>query len=287
VKSSELNRSTNKEDKMHFQYIDEAGSTGADLQNKQQPVFVMSSLIVSDEKWKKTDRMVQNVLKEYFGHEPEEGFELHAEELLSPNGDGPFKGHDREKRNGLVKELLTLITNRGHAIFISSIYKQKLKDIDTPNQEFGFDWFYPWQISFDAHLTMFEEFLRSPRTGSTSTGLVIIDHDDDCFDFLRSHANLRQRSKGWRELKKVVEIGYSVSSHANPMIQLSDLIVFTMKKFYETKIDFSSKWPKEAHTFFQDCKDIIWSKVVFKNLSFNKLKVKDTYISFLKEIRKP
>ena len=272
---------------MHFQYIDEAGSTGADLKNKQQPVFVMSSLIVSDEKWKKTERMLRRVLKDYFGNEPEEGFELHAEELLSPKGEGPFKGHDREDRNGLAKELLTLISERGHSIFISYIYKQKLKSIEPPDQDFGFDWLFPWEVSFDAHLTMFEEFLRSKRTGSTSTGLVIIDHDDDYFDFLRSHAQLRQRSKGWRELKKIVEIGYSVSSHANPMIQLSNLVVFTMKKYFETKIEFSSKWPKDAHTFYQDCKDIIWKKVVFKNLSFKKLNVKDSYINFLKEIRKP
>jgi len=271
---------------MHFQYIDEAGSTGADLKNRQQPVFIMSSLIVSDEKWKKTERMAQKVLNEYFGAELEENFELHAEELLSPNGDGPFRGHDREKRNVLAKELLTLIAERGHSIFITHIYKQKLENIKPPNQDFGFDWRYPWQISFDTHLTMFEEFLRSKRTGSTSTGLVIIDHEDDCFDFLRSHAQMRQHCRGWRELKKIVEIGYSVSSHSNPMIQLSDLVAFTMKKYFETKIDFSSKWPTEAHTFFQVCKDIIWPKVIFKNLSFGKLNVKDTYITFLKEIRK-
>ena len=134
---------------------------------------------------------------------------------------------------------------------------------------------------------MFEEFLRSSRTGNTSTGLVIIDHEDNGFDFLRVHANARQQAKGWRELKKVVEIGYSVSSHSNPMIQLVDLIAYIFKKHSELQISISSKWPIEAREFYEECKEIIWANVVFKKLSFRKLNTKESYIDFAKEIRKP
>lgn len=272
---------------MHFQYIDEAGSTGADLSCSQQPVFVMSSLLVSDEKWKKTEREASKIIESFFGSKIPDNFELHGEELLSPNGDGPFSGRSREDRNDLALELLKLINRRGHSVFLTYIYKSKVELIEQPKDDFGFDWNYPWQVSFDAHLTMFEEFLRSKRTGQSSTGLVIIDHEDSGFNFTRKQSNLRQREKGWRELKKIVEIGYSVSSHANPMIQLSDLIAFSMKKYFESKISFSDAWPNEASRFFESCKEAIWEKVVFKNLSFQKLNVKPTYVDYLKNIRKP
>jgi hypothetical protein len=272
---------------MHFQYIDEAGSTGADLANPEQPVFIMASLIVSDEKWKKTERLMQEIIRRYFDENLPAKFELHSNELLSPTGTGPFRDHLRKKRNDLAKALLRLISERGHSIFLTTIFKERLNISSPPELEYGFDWKHPWQVSFDLHLTMFEEFLRSSRTGNTSTGLVIIDHEDDGFDFLRVHANARQQAKGWRELKKVVEIGYSVSSHSNPMIQLVDLIAYIFKKHSELKISISSKWPIEAREFYEECREIIWANVVFKNLSFQKLNTKESYIDFAKEIRKP
>lgn len=79
---------------MHFLYIDEAGSTGGDLKAAQQPVFVMASLVVSDEKWRRANQAVRDKLEDYLGEAIAPGFELHAYELLSPNGDGPFSGHD-------------------------------------------------------------------------------------------------------------------------------------------------------------------------------------------------
>jgi hypothetical protein len=67
----------------------------------------------------------------------------------------------------------------------------------------------------------------------------------------------------------VMEIGYSAVSHANPMIQLSDLIAFTMKKKRAmSQAGYGSKWPGPAHTFFKQCHDAVWPRVEFKMLHF-------------------
>lgn len=272
---------------MHFLYIDEAGNTGADLTAVQQPVFVMASLVVSDEKWRKTTRMVRGVLEEYFGEPTPPGFELHACELLSPEGDGPFAGHEREKRNGLALDLLKLIGERGHYVFHVPIYKTKLQATEAPEKDFGFNWHHPWHYGFAMQVTMFEEFLRSPATGATSTGLAIVDHEDGYVEFVREHTGNRQASTGWRQLKKVVEIGYSASSHANPLIQLTDLVAFALKKYYELGTPLSEPWPEPARAFFTDCKQAIWPRVKFKNPSFNRLNVHATMIEHAKSVRKP
>lgn len=39
---------------MQFHYLDEAGCKGGNLSDRQQPVFVLGGLSVSDEKWIKT-----------------------------------------------------------------------------------------------------------------------------------------------------------------------------------------------------------------------------------------
>lgn len=272
---------------MHFLYIDEAGSTGADLAEAQQPVFVMAAIVVSDEKWRKTSEAIRKALTKSFGVELASDFELHACQLLSPNGDGPFAGRSRAGRNALALELLSLIGTRGHYVFQVPVYKASLARLPVPTRNWGFNWQHPWQFSFAFQATMFEEFLRGPSTGSSSTGLAIVDHEESCVQFVRAHTAERQAETGWRQLKKVVEIGYSAASHANPLIQLTDLTAFTLKKFYELNTPLAASWPQAAKDFFTECRDVIWPRVKFKNPSFTKLNVHASLIDHARSVRTP
>jgi GR25 family glycosyltransferase involved in LPS biosynthesis len=84
-----------------------------------------------------------------------------------------------------------------------------------------------------------------------------------------------------------VEIGYSASSHANPLIQLTDLAAFTLKKYYELETSAAVHWPKAARDFFELCKNTIWPRVMFKNPSFTKLNVLSSLLDHAKAVRKP
>jgi len=269
---------------MHFLYIDEAGTSGTNLTDSQQPVFVMAGVLVSDEKWRKTELAVASTLSVAFKGIMPPNFELHAHQLLSPKGEGPFEGWERERRNKLASDLLTILTTEKHSVFIQIIHKKKMGEVLPPPDDYGFNWNNPWELGFHCFLTKFEEFLRSPKTGRTSSGLVIIDHDDQLMGVVRGHSKKRQQAKGWRELKKVVEIGYSAASHANPMVQLTDLVAFTMKKWAESQIEFSAQWPSEAHEVYQQYRTQIWSRTQFKELRFNMLKVPSAFTTYLTEL---
>jgi hypothetical protein len=272
---------------MHFLYVDEAGNTGADLTSVQQPVFVMAALVVSDEKWRKSRAAIQDRLHEFFGGVLPGGFELHSNELLGPNGDGPFVGRSREERNALAIDLLRLIETRGHYVFQVSIYKDKLQHQPSPASDFGFAWKHPWQFAFDMIMTMFEDFLRGPGTGQSSAGLAIVDHEDEYVAFVRAHTARRQSATGWRKLRKVVEIGYSAASHANALIQLTDLVAFTRKKYLELQTGMATAWPDEAVAFFTQCHDTTWPRVRYKNLAFGQLNVHCSATDHAKAIRSP
>jgi hypothetical protein len=272
---------------VHFLYIDEAGSTGADLTNQQQPVFVMAGLVVSDEKWRKTRGMIQERLEQFFDGALPGGFELHSNALLGPNGEGPFAGRSREERNQLALDLLSLIEERGHYIFQVPVYKAKLQHQECPANNFGFDWKHPWQFGFEMIMTMFEDFLRGPQTGQSSAGLVIIDHEDQFVAFVREHTARRQAATGWRQLRKVVEIGYSAASHANPLIQLTDLVAFTRKKYLELGTEMAAAWPPGAVEFFTQCHNKVWPRVKYKNLAFGALNVHCSATDHAKAIRSP
>ena len=83
---------------MHFYYLDESGCTGRDLQNKEQPIFVLGGLSVRDKGWNVTQEKLAQIIDNYFEGSIPEGFELHATDLLSMNGDGFFFRHERNKR---------------------------------------------------------------------------------------------------------------------------------------------------------------------------------------------
>jgi hypothetical protein len=113
-----------------------------------------------------------------------------------------------------------------------------------------------------------------------------IDHDAQYLQVIRAHARDRQLSKGWMETRKVMEIGYSAVSHENPMVQLTDLVAFTMKRWAMSQAGYGKRWPTAAHDFVNQCHDLIWPRVEFKALSFPSLKVPAAFTEYLKEVRK-
>ena len=272
---------------MHFLYIDEAGNSGANLHDADQPVFVMAGLVVSDEKWQGTKAAIEAKLLTFFEGVLPPNFELHACDLLSPHGTGPFAGLDRGTRKALALDLLNLVTERSHALLLVPIYKASLAQRPAPPAQFGFNWKHPWEFGFGLMLTMFEDFLRSPATGRSSAGLAIVDHEPQYVAFVRRHTSNRQASTGWREVRKVVEIGYSATSHANPLIQLTDLVAFTYKKYLELETPKATAWPEPAREFFTQCKESIWGRVKLKQLCFQRLNVPVPTVEYAKSVREP
>ncbi len=83
---------------MHFFYLDEAGCTGAKLNDRNQPIFTLGGISVSDEKWMKTNSEFLDLIKSYFTTIPR-NFELHTSDLLAQN---------RTTQIGIVTKLMNL-----------------------------------------------------------------------------------------------------------------------------------------------------------------------------------
>ena len=81
---------------MHFFYLDETGCTGADLNNPQQPIFVLGGISVKAQGWRETTDQFRRATEEFFDGAPPAGFELHATDLV--NGQGAFAAHCRDDR---------------------------------------------------------------------------------------------------------------------------------------------------------------------------------------------
>lgn len=241
---------------MHFYYLDEAGCTGEDLNNDQQPVFVLGGVSVRDEGWNKTQEDFAKILSDYFGGNIPDNFELHAEQLLSPNGDGPFQNHDRERRSQLAKTVLTLLNTRSHDVHIFAIEKQKLAT-EVCAAEMTYNLKAPYLVAYDYLLTHINWFVKE-RLGRSARGMLIIDAKEQFHPDIDAITRYRRfEDTAAHRIKWIVEFSYPIDSEKNPMVQLSDLVVFCSKKFFEIEAGYRDNYPAEAKRFFAECFEII------------------------------
>lgn len=248
---------------MHFLYIDETGDTGDDLLNAEQPIFVMGGLTVSDEKWNPTQQKFVTVIDRYFEGMVPPNFELHAHELLSPNGTGHFAGHTRARRNQLAFDVLNILVDHTHNVHIIA-FSKPLIHANNCVVATSFNSKSPYLLGFDYLITQFNDHIKR-KLGSSARGLMILDkkenHHADIEIILH---NRRFLTVATHRVKRVVEFSYPIDSTKNPMIQISDLVIFCVRKFLECEHGHGATWPQPAKDFFASCYNIIDGRLTFK-----------------------
>lgn len=250
---------------MHFFYVDESGDTGRDLLNAEQPIMVLGGLSVSDEKWNNTQIEFDRIISAYFnGHVPQD-FELHCTDLLSPQGNGHFAGHPMADRTQLAKDLLNILVSQSHNVHYIAFDKPKVHNVAC-GAVLCFNPSRPYELGFDYLITYINWYIKN-KLGSTARGLIILDEKRDQYDNIERILNDRRfQTVQAHRVKRIVEFGYPVDSKKNPMIQLSDLVVFCTRKFLEVENGYRNGWNQAAKDFYAQCYQIIDSRIVKKTL---------------------
>jgi len=245
---------------MHFFYLDESGDTGDNLEDKNQPIFVLGGISVRDEGWNSTQEALHSIFHEYFDGSIPVGFELHSHELLCRDGKGPFEGHDIENRLELTKRLLNVLVDRRHEVHIVAIEKSKALEheceIDLP-----FNPKTPYLCSFDYLITYINWHVKE-NLGRSARAMLILDEKKQYDNQIEAIIHHRRFSGAEaHRVKWVVEFSYSVDSKKNPMVQLSDLVVLCARRFYEIENGYRDGWPVEVKKFYAECYSIIHDRI--------------------------
>lgn len=252
---------------MHFFYLDETGCSGADLNPAQEPIFVLGGISVKDQGWVATTEAIEGIIERYFApNSVPAGFELHAHEMLSPSGEGPFAGHDRIRRNQLAFDLLDLLQTRSHQIHFVAIDKTKLAAEADGTEHEIFDARIPYLLGFDYLTTLINKHVKD-RLGHTARGIIILDEKEQ-FDSAIARITRFRRFEvpRTRRIKWLVEFSYSIDSQKHPMIQMTDLVIYCAKKFFELDGGYRNVWPQPAKDFYAQCFDKLYSRVSQKPL---------------------
>lgn len=250
---------------MHFFYLDESGDTGADLDNKEQPVFVLAGLSVADKKWNNTKEKIDSIIKLYFDGEIPPKFEVHSNELLSPKGEGPFEGHPIEKRLGLVRDLLNVLDDLGHQVHYFATEKSRLK-LNECIYPTVYDSEHPYLLSFDYLITYMNWHVKR-NLGQSARGMIVMDEKVEHHESVESIIhNRRYEVPNTQKVKWIVEFSYPIDSRKNPMIQLSDLVALCIKRFLEIDKGYKPKCPEPVKEFYAECFSLIDSRVKCKKI---------------------
>lgn len=247
---------------MHFFYLDETGCNGADLNSAQEPIFVLGGVSVKDQGWVATTESIETVIRNYFAPDPiPAGFELHAHELLSPNGEGPFADHERERRNQLTFDMLEVIRARLHQVHFIALDKNLMALDATGDEHVNFDASVPYLLGFDYMTTLINHHVKE-RLGHTARGIIILDEKEMFQDQIARLTRYRRfEIAKTRRIKWLVEFSYPIDSEKHPVIQLSDLAIYCIKKFLEMDRGYRDAWPQGAKDFFAQCFDRIYARV--------------------------
>lgn len=247
---------------MHFFYLDETGCNGADLNAGQEPIFVLGGVSVKDQGWVATTEAFEAIIENYFNPDPVPvNFELHAHELLSPKGEGPFFGHDRAKRSQLAFDLLNLIHDRSHQVHFVALDKNLMAVEATGAEHQVYDARIPYLLGFDYITTLINYHVKE-RLGHTARGIIILDEKEMFDDELAKIIRYRRFDVAkTRRIKWLVEFSYSIDSEKHPMIQLTDLSIYCIKKFLEMDRGYRDAWPQAAKDFYAQCFVMIYDRV--------------------------
>jgi len=248
---------------MHFFYLDETGCTGADLISPEQPIFVLGGVSVSDDRWRTTTEQFSDAVSKFFNGSVPRNFELHAPQLN--RCEGPFQGKTQDECNALAHTLIDLVSSLKHNIHFIAIDKAKLAAAQQ-GQHAVINCKIPYQLGFNYLVSYIEEYVKH-QLGKSARGMIILDEKEMYQSEIDALTRYRRfEVPAVRRIKWIVEFSYPVDSVRHPLVQLSDVVIFHVRKFLECENGYRGDWPEAAKNHFASCYEKICSRVHRTNL---------------------
>lgn len=200
---------------MELIYLDESGSTGLDLDNNQQPFFVLAGVSVLDKNWHKiNDYFEQEKIKIY----PDfKNVEIHTNELFNSNSKSYFYRNDWKYNFEILEKVVNLISTLDITLSSATLYKPQYKNLFNNN---AID---PYLYAFVIAYTQFNDYLKNKN----DYGIIFCD---ELKKMETSLENLYPKLKN--DNKNIIEKSFYLNSKKNNFIQIADVCSFYINKYY-------------------------------------------------------
>ena len=215
---------------MHLIYLDESGNTGNNLQETQQPVFVLAALLVPHKKWLALEADLQAAIEKFFPAPRPEDFEVHANEIINPRGF--FRQFPIQHRLDFFKSWLTLAAQHDLKVVYRAIVKKRyarwLLEVFGPGVTIN-----PHIAAFPLVAQVLNDYLRS--LPQTPLGILISDENKVVMYDVEKSIRLLRGDRGGLGLSQIIEKGFFIESDKSLPLQLCDLCAFCLRRLEEQK----------------------------------------------------
>jgi hypothetical protein len=217
---------------MHLVYMDESGNSGLNLNDPQQPVFVLCAMIVDEQNWQPLEAELQAVLDARVPTwRTVTRFEVHAADLR--RGTGFFDGVKVADRIAFRDEWMNVAAKHGIRLIHRSVYKKPYSQWLA--QTFG------QGVVINPHIAAFatlapcvDAYLQSlpgkPR------GMFISDENKQVMADVEKSIRVLRAEVGTMRMTQIIEKGFFIDSSKSHPLQLCDLFSLSLRKAVEREL---------------------------------------------------
>ena len=220
---------------MHLVYIDETGNTGKNLNDSQQPIFLLCAMLIHKDKWQELETSLQTICDTLFGRKAKaDGFEIHATEIR--NGKGVFKGMPVADRIAFREQLLQAAFDADVKLIYRSIDKAKFKTwvIDSFGTGVSIN---PHVVAFPLIAQVVNQYLQERDT----LGIFISDENKEIIADVEKSIKLLRGATSTLKLDRIIEKGFFIDSRKSLALQLCDLCAYSLRKKEERLLGLEPK----------------------------------------------
>lgn len=256
---------------MYLMYADESGNTGIDLENKQQPLFSLTGIVLNDEDWYDINNSFQKRKIEIC---PDlVNTEIHATDIFSSSKNikkgFDFRKYTIEEDLLILEKIIDFIVENKFTIFNCTINKSVYKRILSKNigPSIKID---PYLLGFACISNGYNDFLISRQ----KNGMIFLDEIRDKVKDIDILYDKLLFCNFECNTNNIIEKVLYLESYKNNFIQMVDVCNFYINKFYCVKLfDMVSNPVKKQHCIkmYQKLQPLIVScKMQFDDNFINK-----------------
>ena len=219
---------------MHLLYVDDAGNTGTDYDNTEQPVFSLAGVVVNSNDWRTLNGAITAKKRILFPLTP--NVEIHAANIFQGSNDRKngvnYRCNTMEFNLFILESFLRLVAELGLPIISFTVRKQSLKAYCHKNYQ-GLIKIDPYFIAFPYMLSFFDSYLQTKQ----DIGIVFLDEQNSACNWTDEVQDRVQLfpNQDLLHVDRIIERAMYMDSCKNNFIQMADLCNFYINHYAAIK----------------------------------------------------
>lgn len=202
---------------MHLLYVDESGSPGDPTQN----FFVLSGVSIFERQTHWVEKRLNEIVAKFSPDDPY-ALELHGSPMRG--GKSEWKYFQKDDRIQAIKDCLSVIAeNRGTIRLFAAVIERGANGGDDPIES-----------CFEQVASRFDMYLRRLNTqGSPQRGIAIFDKSSTEKSIQNLARTFKHNGHSYGKIRNFAEVPLFLDSKASRMIQLADLVAFSIYRHFQ------------------------------------------------------